>query len=323
MSDVIPFACGIGILGAFTIYQVYLSNTYVGNYRDKVYYYYSHLITLIPIVAYIYSTLNALILELKFNILIFYIDWTFTTPLILINIGRLLDIPLPQYVFLTLCDVAMITCGYVSYIVQDQLISYIFFAIGCILFCSLYTVLLRKLNVFQKKQKHSLPPTSIYRDRVRYRIFRAIVGTIVTSWTLYPIGHILAKQGILSNTHIVIWFVTLDVVSKGIFTNLLLGSREIYRQPTSLLGAFTKKVFRIHPLEHTMSDGSLEIVRAASQPAKPAQPVHPQNPELPTHPLNTPEKRVAHVESVGICSSQKTTSVYEPSMASIVEETLD
>jgi bacteriorhodopsin len=70
-------------------------------------------------------------------------------------------------------------------------------------------------------------------------------------WILYPITHILYKIEIIDIYTTVCIYVTLDILCKGIFTNLLLGAREIYSnsKPLSWIGCFTKKIIQIYPIE--------------------------------------------------------------------------
>ena len=158
MSDVIPFACGIGILGAFTLYQVYLSYTYTGNYKDKLYYYCSHLITAIPIFVYIYAILDMYISSAHLPLNLFYIDWTFTTPLSIITIGHFIRIPVHQHILITVCDLAMILSGYISYASRNTRVIYSTFSLGLLCFVILMSTFIIKFKRFQKTNIHSLPP---------------------------------------------------------------------------------------------------------------------------------------------------------------------
>jgi hypothetical protein len=178
---------------------------------------------------------------------------------------------------------------------------------------------------------------------VRYIFFKVLVGIVVCSWPLYPIAHILLKEGIITPYITASIYVAVDILTKGLFTTVLLGSKEIHRNGTSLLGRLTKKVFKIHPLTHTMSETyieSLEQILTITPfvPLPPIPPIplipssEPSEPVAePTQPTRRPsnwsesEKRLAYIDSVGLSSShssQKSVTVYAPTMASIIEEPL-
>ncbi len=205
---------------------------------------------MIPLTLYLFMILNELIVGYRTTLDYFYVEWVFTTPMILINLGRLLQIPFSHYSVIIAFDMTMVLSGYISYISTNPVVIFTAIGYGCACFCGIFTYYLRKLKVFNKKiREHSLPPISIYRDSIRYRIYRAIIITIICSWILYPLGHILYKLGITDYNQTVIIYVCLDIATKGIFTNMIIGLKEVYRIPSSYLGLLTKKLFQVHPLE--------------------------------------------------------------------------
>lgn len=266
MSSIIslPFIIGIAIHGLLTVYQFHIARTFTGNFKDKLYYYNAHVISLIPIILYLYKVLNiyAYPYTERLFLEVFYIEWAMTSPLILLNTGRLIQIPVYKYILLSLLDSLMILSGYISYIFENPAVVYLSYGIGCLCFMILNFIFISQLKLCSPRanQKFLHPPASLYRDRIRYRIFRAIVSSIVVSWSLYPVVYILYKLGILALETTVWVFVGLDVATKGVFTNLLLGSREIYRTPSSCLGFLTRKMFQVHPLEVRISENNLEEI---------------------------------------------------------------
>ena len=163
---------------------------------------------------------------------------------------------------------------------------------------------------------------------MRYRFFKVLIGIIVCSWPLYPVAHILFKEGIITPYITASIYVAVDVFTKGLFTTVLLGSKEIHRNGTTLLGKLTKKVFKIHPLTHTMSETHMESIEEIIRITPFIPMTHPVLP-TPSSPLpqngSESEKRIAYINSVGISStsSNKSNSAnYVPTMASIQEESL-
>ncbi len=248
--SIIPFYVAISVLLVFIIYQFYLSRKFKGDYRDKYYYFICCLINLIPCILYLMTCIKIL-LSNEFSLEIFYIEWIFTTPLIIITLCRFKYLSLYVYLFLTAIDIVMIISGYISYISKDHSIIYIGFICGCICYSTLFSILL--IHILRKSYKH---------HTVQFRIFRAIVSCIMLLWCIYPIFHILYMLEKISINTCIIGFIILDILSKCIFTNLLTGSCEINYYNDSFIGNFTKKIFKIHPLERRISidDGaSFEI----------------------------------------------------------------
>ncbi len=332
MSIIIPCSIAIGIFGSLIGYQIHLARIFVGNYKDKLYYYYSHLITVIPLVLYSCMIADQLMVGNQESLIYFYVEWIFTTPMILINLARLIHIPLTHYILIVLTDMTMVFSGYISFLSTNTIVIYSTFVYACLCFCALFTYYLQKLKVFRKRmEKLSLPPTSIYRDSIRYRIYRAILISVVCSWILYPLGHILYKSGSITVNQTVIWYVCLDVATKGIFTNLLLGSRELYKKsPLSFLGILTKKLFQIHPLEIKPSDTQIEEILEAKKEV----PIVTIIPEEDDKSLNN----ISHIKQIqfeksidrelfinniqgisGMSSSSRKLTVYEPELPSISE----
>ncbi len=325
MSIIVPCSVAIGIFGSLIGYQVHLARIFKGNYKDKLYYYYSHLVTVIPLVLYSCMIADKLIIGTQESLTYFYVEWIFTTPMILINLARLIHIPLTHYILIILIDMTMVFSGYISYLSTNPIVIYSTFAYACLCFCSLFTYYLQKLKLFRRKmEKLSLPPTSIYRDSIRYRIYRAILISIVCSWVLYPLTHILYKTQTIDYTQTVILYICSDVATKGIFTNLLLGSREIYRTPSSFLGILTKKLFQIHPLEIKPSDTQLEEILNAKKEINVVT-IIPEEVDKSLHNISHVKQiesekalgRELHIS--GISSSSRKLTVYEPELASISE----
>ncbi len=78
--SLIPYYIGISIFTLFTVYHVRMSSTFMGNYKDKMYYYYSHLITVIPALLYLSQVLDFLLLNtINYSnaLKVFYIEWFF------------------------------------------------------------------------------------------------------------------------------------------------------------------------------------------------------------------------------------------------------
>ena len=234
---------------------------------------------------YIYKVIDIYVFNTYSNFLgTFYIEWSITSPLIFMNIGRLVQFPIHKHILITLVDSLMILSGYISYVFENPIVMYTSYSVGVLCYLLLNYIFISRFIIFNKKakMKSTLPPTSIYRDRIRYRFYHVFIYINIIFWSLYPITHMLYKQQIIPLQTTVNIFLALDVMCKGVFTILLLGSREIYRTPTSWLGFLTKKALRVHPLEISISPHVLEdhisesqIVRNLRDPTHPTFVMYP------------------------------------------------
>ncbi len=289
ITDVIPFGIGAAVYTLFTIYHVRLANSFIGPYKDKIFYYFSHLITMIPIITYLFQITNILVFPAsKPSLIIFYLQWSFTTPLILMNLGRLANFGIQNYIYITLFDELMIVSGYISYVATNPILVYICFIIGCIQYCILAGLFLWHTKQFYVLSANTSPLISLFGNNLRYKVYRVLLGTIFTSWCFYPITHILYKLQINDTGVTSIIYIILDVCTKGIFTNLLLGSREMYRKSPSFLSRISRIVFRVHPQELTNSESSLELYIQSPR-------LTPTSTPTPTSkPTSTPTKTSVH-----------------------------
>jgi bacteriorhodopsin len=255
--ECIPYFCGIGGLGLLTLYQVNLARKFMGNFMDKLYFYYAHLITCIPIVLYIYKILDTLVSNIPLSLNVFYLEWVFTTPMIIMNISRLIQISVSQYIFITICDLSMILCGYVSYISESTITIFVSYSIGCFLYILLFCIFLYNLNSSFVKV-NTLPRTN-HVDSFSHKVARTLIALIAFLWIFYPITHILYKTNNIDTYTTSCVYIGLDVLTKGIFTNLLLGSREIYSdtKSQSWVGSFAKRIFKVYPM--SSDDHMLEM----------------------------------------------------------------
>lgn len=184
--------------------------------------------------------LNELIMGEITTLNYFYMEWLFNTPLILIDLGKLTNISLYHYVYIILLDQIMIITGYVSYITQNMTLTIIMFIIGVICYIILNSIYLINFKRFINDNNQQTR---------RCCIFRIIYFTVAICWLLYPITHILFKTDKITFNTTVNIYIILDVLTKGIFTTLMLGYKEIYQKHNSLLKNIFLKLFRIHPLE--------------------------------------------------------------------------
>ena len=249
MTILIPCTIAAGILGIITLYQVYLNHQFNGSYKDKLYYFNAHLITLTTITIYTIMILNELFIGEIYTINYFYIEWLCNTPLILIDLGKLTNIQLDNYIYIILLDHLMLVSGYISYITTNQTLSFIMFGLGSLCYIILFTIYVKNLKIFSNDTRQT---------KLRSRICYVIYSTMAIIWTLYPIIDILFKTEIIDFKTTSTIFVVIDVLTKGVFTTLMLGSKEIYQARNSKFKTIMFKLFRVHPLEINTVQNTIE-----------------------------------------------------------------
>jgi hypothetical protein len=178
----------------------------------------------------------------------FYIDWIITTPLILIKLGYFTSISLNSYIYIILLDELMIMSGYISYITPNSSLSYAMFSIGSLCYILINIIYLKNIKSLEK------PPN------LKQRFFIGLYYSIAFTWIFYSIEHILFKTNNITQNTAEIVYVTLDILTKGIFTTLLIGSREIYQIHNSWLKNLINKMFRVHPYEINPVQESIEDI---------------------------------------------------------------
>jgi hypothetical protein len=178
----------------------------------------------------------------------------FVNPLILINVGRYTSIPINSYIYIILLDELMILSGYISYITQNNILGYTMFGLGCMCYLIINVIYIKNLKALQERQN------------LKYRLYRALYCTIALLWSFYPIVHILLKTNIITVGIAIDIYAVLDIFTKGIFTTLLIGSREIYQSHNSCLKNMINKLFKVHPYEINQVQENIEdisdIIRA-------------------------------------------------------------
>ena len=162
-----------------------------------------------------------------------YIDWVFTTPLLLIG---LMTVALPRLqspgqardrnaLLGTVigADVLMIVTGAIGALTVDATVKYLWFAFGCIAFLVvLYEIL--------------IPIRAAARDRSpeHARLYDRLLWTLMVLWFVYPIVWVLGTEGslIIGLSGEVGIFAIVDILAKVGFGLLLVGGVARLAHPT-------------------------------------------------------------------------------------------
>jgi len=179
-------------------------------------------ITVIAATAYLAMAMG--MGRLSFNgeevVVVRYIDWLLTTPLIIALLGILADADRSLIATLVGVDIYMIAAGFLGAIADGVFASLVWWALGSIAYLILLYLLLGALS----SAADELP------DDVS-DIFTTLRNLTVVLWSVYPVIWILGGQGfgLLPAVAEQGGIVALDVLSKVVFGYILLSSHETLR----------------------------------------------------------------------------------------------
>lgn len=86
------------------------------------------------------------------------------------------------------------------------------------------------------------------------KVYKVLTCMTMTTWVGYPVNHILYKVGVSSFGTCLLVYVALDVVSKLLFVNILIGSHLVYKGDTSVLALMSRRMLKIHALDVTITE---------------------------------------------------------------------
>jgi len=142
-----------------------------------------------------------------------YIDWVFTTPLMVWDLMELVGAPGSNIFMVVGLDVLMIVAGMIGAMCEDHGIRWAFFVLGCIFFL----LIVNELAALMNKGAASQAAQEVYQSAARLTI---------VMWTLYPISWALTEgTGVLGVNMAALMYCILDVISKCVFGFIIVGNR--------------------------------------------------------------------------------------------------
>lgn len=157
-----------------------------------------------------------------------YVDWSLTTPLLLLDLSLLAGINGASIVVLMLSDVAMVLCGLFAALSNNTAQGWGWYAFACLAY----------LNVVYQLGYKGRNAVSTKDNKTRV-FFGTISMFMLTLWTLYPI-----VWGIAEGAHKVtvdgeiIAYAVLDVLAKGVFGFWLLLTHDSMARTSPTIGGF-------------------------------------------------------------------------------------
>ena len=148
-----------------------------------------------------------------------YIDWVFTTPLILLDLA-LVALPknypgrTPMLWTMMGADVYMILTGIAATAIRSNF-RWAFYGVSCAAFLAILYFIVAKLI-----------PQATQRDPQVRRLFNTLCGLLIVLWVLYPIVWLLGSEGfgVISLLAETICYAILDVLAKVAFGFILTSS---------------------------------------------------------------------------------------------------
>jgi bacteriorhodopsin len=207
---------------------IFTFRSFTARAEVKHYFYASALIPLIAATLYTlmasgYGTLNQ-----NGHLFFFgrYIDWVFTTPLLLLDLG-LVALPknfpgrLSLIATMMGADVYMIVTGFVATAIRSDF-RWAFYGASCAGFLAVLYFILVRLT----------PEAARRRDDVR-QLYRMLSMTLIVLWFCYPIVWVLGSEGfgVISVLAETILYAILDILAKVGYGFILLS------RPATLAGA--------------------------------------------------------------------------------------
>ncbi|GER91280.1 rhodopsin [Dictyobacter vulcani] len=226
-----PLGSGVTLVLWITALIMILGSLYFtygsvsGRVAKRQFYAISAIITLIAATVYAlmaggYGTL----LQQPGGHLVFfgrYIDWTFTTPLLLLDLALLAlarNFPNRAGVIgsILVADVYMILTGFVASLIRTEF-RWVFFAASCAGFLAVLYFVLTKL----------MPQASL-RGRFIDGHYRRLTTILVVLWILYPVVWALGKEGfgVIPTLAETVCYAVLDVCAKVGFGLVLVSNRD-------------------------------------------------------------------------------------------------
>ena len=260
---IVFFVCSTAMLlyGILFLYYIFLASTYMRPINIRHIYYTTSIIPLIPFTLYGYNLALYGIGNKPVDsemLTLYFIEWSFTTPLFIINVSRLVAMKLSRQLLLTFFTICINMLGFISHITTNYTTKIQLYGVACSLFLGICVNLLYHYIVQSRLYYHNNPHI-----KNTVTIFKVLVRIIVGSWTLYPITFIFYELGHLTNEQVILTFTCLDFISKGLFTSILIGYYEHTYRRNSIVSILARRITRIVPVDtdDIVTESSIQTIQ--------------------------------------------------------------
>jgi bacteriorhodopsin len=203
-------------------------------------------IPLLPIINY--ATLLISYDSQHISLVSFFIEWSVAIPLLLINVGKLLQFSARDYAVVCLPAICMTLTGYASANAETTETMLALFGVSTTLYLFILLVVIvgyfRRAN--QRFRETNFPSQLTQNNLL---VFKWMFSIIATTWNGYPITFILWKTDTIAIDQAIISFVCIDFVTKGLCVLVILSyTLMLYKQNGYLVRAF-RRVIKVQPVE--------------------------------------------------------------------------
>jgi len=241
--DIIPllFSITIPINIVLFLHHIYYSHNYISSQADKLYYFLTAIIPCAPAVMYSFKLIDYFTCpnEKYYNdhfLEVFFKTWVVSNPLLMINLGKLINLPLESYLILLLADIGIYMIGYFAYKTQDFTAFLESFIVAAVLFVCIMITLIRAY--YKNKTPEGMSQMgSFYKFLSRF--------TVIT-WVAYPITFVLYKTEQINLTDTAITYICLDFLTKSVFSTIIIGYHRHLNRRKSMVDFVARRVI---PLE--------------------------------------------------------------------------
>jgi len=165
-----------------------------------------------------------------------YIDWLFTTPLLLLDVLLLSGVSVGDLIWIVGADVLMIVTGLISALVNNG--QWVWFVIGCVAMVAVFLGLLGPGRASACNRGESVGKSYI-----------GLVVFLLVLWTLYPIVFALAEgTGKITPNKEVVFYGILDILAKVVFGAIIV---SVAPQQEGSADSFLEKNINAPLLGHT------------------------------------------------------------------------
>ncbi len=243
----IAFATVIPVNLLLFLHHMMYAYRHIANESEKIYYYLTAIIPLAPAVMYSFQLIAHLNGSdpLYHDLLdVFFKTWVVSNPLIAINFGKVVNVPLRTYFVLVGADLCLYIIGYLALRTSNPTVFLVSVVFACILFCILMGTIIYLYHVKKYPDGHSnmLP------------LYRSITKFIFLSWEAYPIAFLLFKRSTISVITCAFIFIGLDFLTKAVFSSIIIGYHRHLQRRTSLIQYATRSSVHVIPLEQILTE---------------------------------------------------------------------
>lgn len=216
------------------LHHLYYSTRYIPNQEEKIYYYLTSIIPLTPAVMYSFSLVNYFVdtenyYDSRF-LDVFFKTWIVSNPLLLMNLGKVVNIKLYKYMLLIVCDILMYISGYISYRTHDRDVYITTLVISSLCFIGIMW------NIIHAYYYHHNPQA----DEAVFPFYQRIMKFIIVTWVAYPIVFLLFKEGVITLETIALAYIALDFITKTVFTSIIIQYHRIINRRKSFVNYQTR-----------------------------------------------------------------------------------